>query len=373
MKTEKEKRAEQIREFIRDEREAAWLYRYLAKIEKDEQRAALFREMAEIEDRHATFWEEELKRLGDSPPASYSPSLKLRLYSLLAKLMGPVKTAKMLEENEYSTVLDYKRALSFVSDESKRELEKIIKDEEEHQKTAMRIRFGEKGEEPWHTRGLSIRDVIFGMNDGLLSIFSLVTGMSGATANDTHTVVLAGIAGTLAGAISMAAGAYVSVQSEREAQERQIFLEREELEAMPEEEEKELVVMFQLKGFTEEEAKGIASRMMEDKERTLEHMVREELGIDPGGLPEPWKAGVASGVSFVVGAAVPMLPFVLFPPSWAMAMCILMSLGGFFVIGAGRTVVTGKNPIRSGLQMFSIGTGAAIVTYLLGRVFGVAV
>ncbi len=371
--SDEENRIEQIKAFIRDEKEAAWLYRHLADIEKDEKRASLFREMAEIEEKHALFWKEELKKLGVKAPSFSKPSLKLRFYSMLARLMGPVKTAKMLEENEYSTVLSYKRALSFVSEESKSELERIIRDEEEHQKAAMHIRFGDKSEEPWHTKGLSIRDVIFGMNDGLLSIFSLVTGMSGATANNTHTVVLAGFAGTLAGAISMAAGAYVSVQSEKEAQERQIFLEREELEAMPEEEEKELVVMFQLKGFTEEEAKKIASRMMEDKEKALEHMVREELGIDPGGLPQPWKAGVASGVSFMVGAAVPMLPFLVFSSSWAMPMCVLMSLGGFFVIGAGRTIVTGKNPLRSGLQMFSIGTGAAIVTYLLGKVCGVAV
>ena len=373
MKPEMSKRRDQIHQFIRDEKEAAWLYRYLARMEKDRERAALFQEMADIEEKHARFWMGELEKLGETAQVSTKPSLKLRFYSLLARLMGPVKTAKMLEENEYSTVLNYKRALSFVSDESKKELERIIRDEEEHQKAAMHIRFGDRTEEPWHTKGLSIRDIIFGMNDGLLSIFSLMTGMSGATANDTHTVVLAGIAGTLAGAISMAAGAYVSVQSEKEVQERQIFLEREELEAMPEEEEKELVVMFQLKGFSEDEAKEIASRMMEDKDRALEHMVREELGIDPGGLPQPWKAGVASGVSFAVGAAVPMFPFVFLPPSWAMSMCIVMSLAGFFLIGAGRTIVTGKNPVKSGLQMFSIGTAAAVVTYLLGRICEVAV
>ncbi len=150
--------------------------------------------------------------------------------------------------------------------------------------------------------------MIFGVSDGLVSNLSLVMGVAGASTQEPRVILLAGVAGLIAGASSMAAGEYISMQSQRELFERQIDLERAELEAMPEEEEAELAAIYRTKGFTQEEAAKIAGRLFQDKERVLDTLVREELGLDPDELGSPWGAAIGSFLSFAIGAAIPVLP-----------------------------------------------------------------
>ena len=198
-------------------------------------------------------------------------------------------------------------------------------------------------------------------------------GVAGASGGQGSFVLLAGIAGLLAGAFSMAAGEYVSMQSQRELFERQIALERAELEAMPEEEQAELAQVYRAKGFTEAEAATIAERMFSDPEHALDTLVREELGLDPDELGSPWGAASGSFVAFAIGALIPVVPYLITAGSTAFVTAIVLSLGALFAVGAGVSLLTGRGMLFSGTRQVLIGAAAAVVTYVVGRVIGVNV
>ena len=191
-------------------------------------------------------------------------------------------------------------------------------------------------------------------------------GVAGASPGEGSFVLLAGIAGLLAGAFSMAAGEYISMQCQRELFERQIALERAELEAMPEEEQAELAAVYRSKGFTEAEAEAIAERMFADPEHALDTLVREELGSTPTssarrGAPRP-----GSFVAFAIGALVPVLPY-LFGGAPAFVPAIALSVAALFAVGAGVSLLTGRGLLFSGSRQVLIGAAAAVVTYLVGH------
>jgi VIT1/CCC1 family predicted Fe2+/Mn2+ transporter len=200
-----------------------------------------------------------------------------------------------------------------------------------------------------------------------------VAGASAATAGEGRFVLLAGIAGLLAGAFSMAAGEYISMQSQRELFERQIALERAELEAMPEEEQDELAAVYRAKGFTADEARTIAARMFADPEHALDTLVREELGLDPDELGSAWGAAGGSFVAFALGAVVPVVPYLLGSGATAFWVAIAASLAALFLVGAGVSLLTGRSLLFSGARQVGIGAAAAVVTYLVGSVIGVSV
>jgi VIT1/CCC1 family predicted Fe2+/Mn2+ transporter len=229
--------------------------------------------------------------------------------------------------------------------------------------------------ERWHRAGRSgtLRAVIFGVSDGLVSNLALVMGVAGASGGEGSFILLAGIAGLLSGAFSMAAGEYISMQSQRELFERQIALERAELEAMPEEEERELALVYRSKGFTEEEAAKIAGRMFTDPEHALDTMVREELGLDPDELGSAWGAAGGSFVAFGIGAILPVLPYLFGGGSVAFTVSIALSMVALFAVGAGVSLLTGRSLLFSGARQVGIGAAAAAVTYAVGLAIGVAV
>jgi VIT1/CCC1 family predicted Fe2+/Mn2+ transporter len=171
----------------------------------------------------------------------------------------------------------------------------------------------------------------------------------------------------------MAAGEYISMQSQRELFERQIALERAELEAMPQEEQAELAQVYRAKGFTEGEAEAIAARMFADPEHALDTLVREELGLDPDELGSPWGAAGGSFVAFGIGALIPVIPYLLMAGSAAFVTAIALSIGALFAVGAGVSLLTGRSLLFSGARQVLIGAAAAIVTYLVGLAIGVAV
>jgi VIT1/CCC1 family predicted Fe2+/Mn2+ transporter len=197
-------------------------------------------------------------------------------------------------------------------------------------------------------------------------------GVAGAS-SDPKFVLLAGIAGLLAGSFSMAAGEYISMQSQRELFERQIHLEREELKAMPEEEEAELAAIYRSKGFTSDEAATIAHRLFRDPDAALDTLVREELGLDPGELGNPVRAAVGSLLAFAAGAAVPVVPFLFGSGTTVVVASLVLSLGAMFAVGVGVSLLTGRGAIFSGVRQVVIGMVAATVTYLVGHVIGVSV
>lgn len=222
-------------------------------------------------------------------------------------------------------------------------------------------------------RSGALRAAIFGVNDGLVSNLSLIFGVAGAGV-DNEVVIVAGVAGLLAGAFSMAAGEYISVRVQREVFERLIHLEAHEIGSDPETERAELAELYARKGLPRDLAERLAEELMKDPEVALETHAREELGLDPGeGLGSPIAAAVASFAMFSVGAFVPLVAFLFGSGTGAVMVSAALSGGALFGVGAAMTYLTGRNPALSGLRMLSIGTVAAAVTYLVGSLLDVGV
>jgi VIT1/CCC1 family predicted Fe2+/Mn2+ transporter len=213
---------------------------------------------------------------------------------------------------------------------------------------------------------------VFGANDGLVSNASLVLGVAGA-GTQSETLMLTGIAGLLAGALSMAAGEYVSMRSQREMFEYQIGLERDELGAYPEEEAEELALIYAAKGLPKRDAARLAKKIVADPEHALDTLAREELGLDPTALGSPWGAAAASFVAFAAGAFVPLAPWLFGPAAAALPLSLGVSAVALFAIGMVLSLFTGRGAWRSGLRMLAVGALAGGVTHALGRLLGVAI
>jgi VIT1/CCC1 family predicted Fe2+/Mn2+ transporter/rubrerythrin len=397
-------------ENLKLERDAIQLYDALATIEKDPGRAQAFRTIAGNERRHAAIWARRLEELGATVPPADGPRFRVRVIIALARVLGThaVRDLVLALEGDEEEIYTAQAAP---------EVETIAADEREHAEIWKRlsadksnggagiagvpagaraaVRAGAAGHasavesvqtptqiasrEGWHRAGRSgtLRAVIFGVSDGLVSNLALVMGVAGAGAGaavgDGRFVLLAGIAGMLAGAFSMAAGEYISMQSQRELFERQIALERAEMEAMPEEEQAELTAVFRSKGFTDDEARTIAARIFTDPQRALDTLVREELGLDPDELGSPWGAATGSFVAFAIGALIPVVPFVVGGGGVAFWAAVIASLVALFVVGAGVSLLTGRGLLFSGARQVGIGGLAAAVTYLVGTAIGVTV
>jgi vacuolar iron transporter family protein len=372
---------------LRLERDAILLYDALAAVEKDGHRADAFRRIASNERRHAEIWASKLRDAGvDVPPAPTRPRPRVALIVLLARLFGTRAVSDLV------TALEGDEEDLYESQGASPDVASIAADEREHAEIWRRLKTGDvagarqaagseradeeiAARERWHRSGRSgtLRAVIFGVSDGLVSNLALVMGVAGAAREQGSFILLAGIAGLLAGSFSMAAGEYISMQSQRELFERQIALERAELEAMPEEEEAEMAALYRSKGFTAEEAAGIAHRLFQDPDRALEQLIREELGLDPDELGSPIGAAVGSFVAFGLGALVPVSAYILLSGTAAFVTSILMSVAALFAVGAGVSLLTGRGVLFSGLRQVGIGAAAAIVTYLVGSLIGVGI
>ena len=217
----------------------------------------------------------------------------------------------------------------------------------------------------------TFRAAVFGVNDGLVSNLSLVMGVAGAS-TDTRYVLLAGVAGLLAGAFSMAAGEYVSMSAQRELFENEIEIERRELAEDPQGEQKELELIYRSKGLPNAAAAKLASQMMSDPDVALDTHAKEELGLNMRALGSPWRAAGSSFVSFVMGASVPVLPYVLFASGTAIMTSLVLSALALLAVGALISTYTGRSVLISALRMLLIGFVAAAVTYLVGRAIGVS-
>jgi VIT1/CCC1 family predicted Fe2+/Mn2+ transporter len=198
-------------------------------------------------------------------------------------------------------------------------------------------------------------------------------GVIGATSGHNQ-IIIAGIAGLLAGSISMALGEWLSVQSSRELYQRQVEIEAEELESSPEEEMNELAILYQAKGMTEADAKKLAMQVLSNKETALDALVREELGIDKDTLGgSAWKAAFTSFFLFSFGAIIPVFPFFFLSGNIAIKVSLLASTLGLFGIGASISLFTGKNAFYSGFRQMLFGLSAAGITYMIGRLIGISI
>jgi vacuolar iron transporter family protein len=384
---------EQSLDNLKLERDAILLYDALAGIEKDDRRAGAFRRIASNERRHADIWASRLTDLGVAVPSAVGPRMRVRFIILAARLFGTASVAELVKalEGDEEELYDAQGGSPEVAG--------IAADEREHAEIWERLKSGsqisgpadpvrdgvaiarraksaaEIGQhETWHRAGGrsgTLRAIIFGVSDGLVSNLSLVMGVAGAAASHPSFILLAGISGLLAGAFSMAAGEYISMQSQRELFERQIALERAEMEAMPEEEEAELAASYRAKGFTQDEAATIARRIFEDPANALDMLVREELGLDPDELGSAWGAAGGSFVAFAIGAVVPVLPYLVGGGTTALLVSLGLSLVALFAVGAAVSLLTGRGLVFSGVRQLGIGLAAAVVTYLIGSLIGV--
>jgi VIT1/CCC1 family predicted Fe2+/Mn2+ transporter/rubrerythrin len=375
------------------ERDAIVLYDALAGIEKDPRRAEAFKRIASNERRHADIWAGKLTELGATVPPPDGPRLRVRFIILAARVMGTAAVADLVK------ALEGDEEAAYEGQGASPDIAAIAADEREHAVIWDRLKLGEDvdfdggsgrdgvaiaskaksaGEigrrEDWHRAGGrsgTLRAVIFGVSDGLVSNLSLVMGVAGAASSNPSFILLAGVAGLLAGAFSMAAGEYISMQSQRELFEHQISLERAEMEAMPEEEEAELAAAYRAKGFAPDEAARIAHRIFEDPNAALDMLVREELGLDPDELGSPWKAAGGSFVAFAVGASIPVIPYLFGGGQAVLLVSLGLSLVALFAVGAAVSLLTGRGAIFSGARQLAIGLGAALVTYAIGTIIGV--
>ena len=269
--------AERYRSYLKAERESAELYRRLADASTGDRRAALA-ELASMEERHAQHWASRLAELGESVPApdAQRARLRTRILALVARRLSLRAVLPLLERAE--------RADAGMYDGEPAAALGMAREERSHARTLSRIGAGRQApREPWHRpdKSGSLRAAVFGINDGLVSNTALVMGFAGSGAKN-QAILLAGVAGLLAGAFSMGAGEYVSVSSQRELFEREIGLEAEELRDKPEEERRELALIYRAKGLDPAAADEIAEQIMRDRRTALDTMAREELGLDPG-------------------------------------------------------------------------------------------
>jgi len=354
-----------------DEADAAYLYRLLSGAEPDPKKKDLYRRLAEVEDKHVAIWAKLLAEHG-RPVKAFRPSARTRLLASLGKILGPGFLLPMLlaeEGREVKGYLDMHRTTAR-GVAGKNEALTLARESAEHATTLNQIS-GRQGE-PWHRTesGGILRNLVYGFNDGLTANFGLVAGVIGAAATEAHhTVIVAGVAGLIADALSMGSSGYLAAKSEQEVYANEIAMERDEIALMPEVERDELSLIYEAKGMSQESARALATEVMADPQRMLEEQVQEELGIGNRQM-SPLREGWVTGSATAVGAFIPVFAFLFWSGATAIVIAFVISMASHFLVGAARSVFTGRGVFRSGLDMFVVGLGVAVVGYFVGEWIG---
>lgn len=322
-----------------EEKRSAYLYLIMAENEQNILHKKLFEDLHKTAETQAASWEKKIKASNEPFDNVFTPDLRTRFIILLIKLLGTDRIHNIL--------------------------------------CAMKIR-GMSVFRNYHTEHLhtslnstsNLRAAVFGINDGLVSNMSLILGIAGANANQ-HFIILAGVAGLLAGACSMGAGEYISVKSQREVFEYQIAIEKEELQEYPEEEMEELSLIYQARGVHKEDAARLAKIMIDNPETGLNTLAREELGLNPEDLVSPMGAMISSFISFTIGAGIPLLPFLFSQYPWSLYISMLATGITLMLIGMVLSLFTNRNAILSGFRMLLVGTVAGVITFAIGHLLGV--
>jgi VIT1/CCC1 family predicted Fe2+/Mn2+ transporter len=361
---------------LRGETDSAALYRALAQAETNPQLKQVYGRLAAVEDAHAQFWRSRLDRLGVRA-GRRGLGLRTRALAFLARRFGPQFVLPVIQTLERSDTTQYDRQPDAVA-------AGLPADERSHSRiiaaAARPAHGGVSGGtlarlEGRHRSvgGNALRAAVLGANDGLVSNLSLVMGVAGAELAP-RAILVTGVAGLLAGACSMAMGEWLSVNSARELAKQQIAVEADELREFPEEEKQELVLIYEAKGLSQQQAKILADRIISDKDTALDTLTREELGIDPQDLGgSAWVAGATSFLLFALGAIFPVAPFFFLSGAVAIEASLAVSALVMFAIGAGTTLFTGRGALFSGTRQLAIGLGAAAITFFLGKLIGVSI
>jgi VIT1/CCC1 family predicted Fe2+/Mn2+ transporter len=361
---------------LSDELHSASLYDTFAAAERDAVRKRVYRELAEAERQHAQVWSDKLAACGVTQPAT-GRAFKTRLMQALVKTFGPkfvlpaLAAAEYADRNKYA---DQPDAGQLAEEERLHAgiVQELARGPAEGMTQGARIAAAES----WHkgvSSGNDLRAAILGANDGLVSNFCLVMGVAGAGTGG-RTILLTGAAGLIAGACSMALGEWLSVTNARELARTQIAREADELRTSPETEEKELVLIYRAKGLDVASARRVAAQLMRDKDKALDTLTREELGLDPAELGgNPWSAGAVSFCLFALGAVFPVMPFLWASELAAIIQCVLLSTVGLTAIGMFSSLFNGRSARFSAMRQVVIGLIAAAFTFGVGRVLGVSV
>jgi VIT1/CCC1 family predicted Fe2+/Mn2+ transporter/rubrerythrin len=359
-----------FREHWQDESDAAFLYAILADVESDTRRSDVFRRLADVEKKHAAIWEKLLSEHG-TPPRAFRPSARAWLLSVLGRRFGARSLLAVLlreEGREVKGYLQMHRATPRDAAGGPEALQ-LARESAEHATRLAELAGGPGEGEPWHrtASGGFLRNVVYGFNDGLTANFGLVAGVLGASSSDQHqAVIIAGVAGLIADALSMGSSGYLAAKSEQEVYAHEIAMERDEIALMPELERDELALIYEAKGIPRETAFALATDALRDPEKMLEEKVQSELGIGAQ-TSSPFREGWITGIATALGALIPVFPFFLFRGTTAMAVAFSIAMLAHFGVGAARSVFTGRSVFRSGLDMFVVGLGVAVVGYLVGE------
>jgi VIT1/CCC1 family predicted Fe2+/Mn2+ transporter/rubrerythrin len=344
-----------------DEGDAHFLYQVLAALEPNPSRQEILHRLAVVEHRHQEAYARLLRSHGQDP-GQYRPSLHARMLAWLAKHGAAQAVMRVRLTEEANEVKQFLQATG--RGERLGLGEQTVRDEAQHAQV-LRELLG-RGPEPWHhiESGGFLRNAVYGFNDGLTANFGLVMGVVGAQVA-SQVVLLAGLAGLVADALSMGSSSYLAAKSEQEVYQHEIELEREELKLMPALELEELALLYEAKGLAPALARQLAEQMLANPEMALQEKVHEELGIGMEFVP-PLQQGVLTGVATAFGALIPIIPYLVLSDGLAMGVSFVISMLSHFVIGAARSVFTGRNAFRSGLDMFLVGLGVAVVGYIIG-------
>lgn len=358
------------------EKESAWLYQRVAAAEPDPRKSQLFMQLAAAAEEQAAKWQISSRQSGARSPGShasgagepnsvvgvpvpatrvFTPSLRARVVARLIEKLGPRALRLVLAAMKLRGLSVYSAPVTVAGH-------------------AMPTTLSDVGARHRGGLGSNLRASVFGVSDGLVSNASLVLGIAGAGSGAGY-VLLTGTAGMLAGALSMAAGEYVSVRSQREMYEYQIALEREEVAEYPEEEAEELALIYQARGVELEQARQVSRTLLSNPEQALDVLSREELGLNPDDLGSPLGAALSSFLSFAIGAALPLIPFLLTRGTRTSTLIVTATLTvvGLFAIGLVLSLFTGRDAFKGALRMVIIGAGAGVVSFFVGKALGLAI
>jgi VIT1/CCC1 family predicted Fe2+/Mn2+ transporter len=347
-----------------DEADAAYLYLALAGQEPDQHKKDIYVKLAGVEERHVQMWEKLLAGHGHAVGRA-RPSLNARLRAWFGRRFGTRYLLPLLLREEGQEVKGYLTLHRESRLQDAREVSlQLAKESAAHAETLADL--AGRASEPWHKTGSGgfLRNVVYGFNDGLTANFGLVAGVIGA-AVPPHVIMISGVAGMIADALSMGSSGYLAAKSEQEVYAHEIAMEKEEIRLMPEVEEEELALLYQAKGVDSGTARRMAAEVMRDPARALDEQVREELKIGVA-HSTPLKEGWVTGVATAVGAFIPVAPFWFLETRVAIWTSFAVAMLSHFAVGAARSFFTGRGIIRSGIDMFVVGLGVAVVGYVVG-------
>jgi VIT1/CCC1 family predicted Fe2+/Mn2+ transporter/bacterioferritin (cytochrome b1) len=365
-------------------------YETLADRETDPVRRGAFRNLASAEKHHADLWVGRIRTLGGSDPV-YEGSKTGEADTISNRVGGVGLTLRRLELDESGDIAKYAKQLKELADEPSIDiLNQVLKDEREHYQILSGL-IRNRGPIPQsspeqarqaldeilaasqqgHPKASAwVGDAIYGVNDGLGAIFGIVSGVSGATLGNSKFVIIAGMVGMIASALSMGSGAYLAAKSEREIYEAEFSRERDAVEYNEAEAREVLSLSYQIRGLPAQEADRLVEQLARDKSQLVSALARERLNTTEEGLRKPWTSALSGALSTAVGAIVPIVPFFFLSGYPAVIFAAVVSLFAHFAVGAAKSLITIRSWWCSGLEMTFVGAVEGAVTYLIGMVIG---